>query len=283
VSSINALFTLVPMEWVAAVLLLSMRIGAALLSTPVFSAADVPVRVRVLIVLGLSGALCGGLGLLPGVREGGHDALAALVAHPLRLFRAALGEVALGIVMGLAIHAAFSAFALAGGILDVQLGFGLSQVFDPATNRQSPALTIAFTRMGVVMFFLLNGHHALVRAIAFSLERFPLAVDWSIEAVGAAMLGRVAAMFGLCVALVAPVMVCILLTEMVLGVLARNLPQVNMLTMGIPVKIVVGLTALFVWFSSIGPAMDRVYRGLYEAFDAGFAAGAAPPARAEGF
>lgn len=264
------------MEWVAAVMLLSLRIGAALLSTPVFSAADVPVRVRVLIVLGLSAALCASLGL--GV--GTHDALAKLVVHPLQLFRAGLGELALGIVMGLSVHVAFSAFSLAGGILDVQLGFGLSQVFDPSTSRQSPAMTIAFTRMGVVMFFLVNGHHALVRAIAFSLERFPLAVDWSIEAVGAGLLGRVVALFGLCVALVAPVMFCILLTEMVLGVLARNLPQVNMLTMGIPVKVVVGLTALFVWFSSVGPAMDRVYRGMYESFDAAFAVTAVPSARA---
>jgi len=89
----------------------------------------------------------------------------------------------------------------------------------------------------------------------------------------------VAGLFGLCVAIVAPVIFCILLTEMALGVLARNLPQVNMLTMGIPVKIVVGLAALSFWFTGIGGAMDRVYRGLYEALDSAIGTTPALPVR----
>ena len=277
----TALLELVPMEWMTAVLLLSSRIGAMLLATPLFSSADVPVRVRVLIVVGLSIALCAGLGLVPDAAGTRRDDLVALAAHPLRLFGAALTEVGLGITMALAIHVAFSAFALAGGILDVQLGFGLSQVFDPTSGTQAPVLTIAFNRIGVIVFFLVNGHHALVRAIAFSLQRFPLGAPWPIQSVVPAMLSHVVALFGLCVALMAPIMFCILLTELVLGVLARNLPQVNMLTMGMPVKIVVGLAALCVWFSGIGNAMDRVYRGLYEALDAAFMVdGGALPSRA---
>ena len=268
----NALLDLVPMEWMTAVLLLSARVGAMLLATPLFSAADVPARVRVLVVLGLSIALCAGLGLVPDAAGAPRDALRTLAAHPLQLFRAALTEVALGMTMALAIHVAFSAFALAGGVLDVQLGFGLSQVFDPTSSTQAPVLTIVFNRIGVIVFFLVNGHHALVRAIAFSLQRFPLGAPWPISAVAPVLLAHVAVLFGLCVALVAPILFCILLTEMVLGVLARNLPQVNMLTMGMPVKIVVGLTALCLWFSGIGSAMDRVYRGLYQALDAVFVA-----------
>jgi flagellar biosynthetic protein FliR len=276
----NALLELVPMEWMTAVVLLSSRIGAMLLSTPIFSSADVPVRVRVLIVVGLSIALCAGLGLVPDAVGARRDELLALALHPLRLFRAAMTEAGLGVTMALAIHVAFSAFALAGGMLDVQLGFGLSQVFDPTSNSQAPVLTIAFNRIGVVVFFLLNGHHALMRAIAFSLERFPLGAPWPVESLLPAMLGHLVALFGLCVALVAPIMFCILMAELVLGVLARNLPQVNMLTMGMPIKIVVGLAALCVWFSSIGSAMDRVYRGLYETLDSAFMVGGASlPAR----
>ena len=218
--------------------------------------------------VGLSIALCAGLGLVPDAAGARRDELVALAAHPLRLFRAALIEVGLGMTMALAIHVAFSAFALAGNVLDVQLGFGLSQVFDPTSSTQAPVLTIVFNRIGVVVFFLINGHHALVRAIAFSVQRFPLGAAWPVEAVVPAMLGHLVALFGLCVALMAPIMFCILLTELVLGVLARNLPQFNMMVMGLPVKIVVGLAALCVWFSGIGSAMDRVYRGLYETLDA---------------
>jgi len=68
------------------------------------------------------------------------------------------------------------------------------------------------------------------------------------------------------------------MADLGLGVLARNLPQINMLTMGIPVKIIVGLLALSLWVTGIGPVMARVYGSIYHTWDAFFAA--APPAPA---
>jgi flagellar biosynthetic protein FliR len=268
------LFQWMPMQWLTAVMLLSLRIGAMLTATPVFSAADLPIRARLLVVVGLSIALCSALGLAP---DGGarHDALQALADHPLRLLRAACTELALGLVLSTAIHAAFAAFAVAGQLLDVQLGLGLSQVYDPASGSMAPVLSTAFTRVAVVVFFMADGHHALLRALAFSLERMPLGRSWSLEAVLPAMAGSLAGLFGLCIALAAPVIFCLLLTEMALGVLARNLPQVNMLVMGIPVKAIVGLVALCLWFGAIGGAMDRVYQGLYRTLDAAIAGTAA--------
>jgi flagellar biosynthetic protein FliR len=275
----TAVLDLMPLQWMTAVMLLSLRVGAMLLSTPLFSAADLPVRVRMLVVVGLSVCLCAALGVTRAPWGLQSDALGALTDHPLRLVRSACDEVALGIVLSLPIHAAFAAFAMAGQLLDVQLGFGLSQVFNPASGSTTPVLSTAFSRIAVIMFFLTNGHHALMRAIAFSLERMPLGRPWALEAMLPALAVSVAGLFGLCVAIVAPVIFCILLTEMALGVLARNLPQVNMLTMGIPVKIVVGLAALSFWFTGIGGAMDRVYRGLYEALDSAIGTTPALPVR----
>ena len=272
----NALLDLMPLQWMTAVILLSLRVGAMLLATPVFSAADLPVRVRVFIVVGLAIALCASLGLVPDAAGAQREMLQSLADHPLRLLRCACDEVTLGIVLSVPIHAAFAAFSMAGQLLDVQLGFGLSQVFNPASNTMTPVLSTAFSRIGVVVFFLSNGHHALIRALAFSLERMPLGQPWSLEATLPALAVSVAALFGLCVALAAPVIFCVLLTEMALGVPARNLPQINMLTLGIPVKIIVGIAALCVWFTSIGGAMDRVYQGLYQALDSAIAGAPVP-------
>lgn len=268
----NSLLDLMPLPWLAAVMLMTLRVGAMLVATPIFSAADLPVRVRVFVVIGLSAALCTSLGLVVDPHGGQRLALQSLVDHPLQLMGCACTEIALGIVMSLAIHAAFAAFAVAGQLLDVQLGFGLSQVFNPASNTASPVLSVAFSRIGVVVFFLVNGHHALVRALAFSLERIPLGEPWSVARTLPPMLASVVALFSLCIALAAPIIFCILLTDMALGVLARNLPQVNMLVLGIPVKIVVGLAALCLWFTGIGGAMDRVYKGLYQALDGAISA-----------
>jgi flagellar biosynthetic protein FliR len=74
-------------------------------------------------------------------------------------------------------------------------------------------------------------------------------------------------LFALSFSLAAPVVFCILLVEMSLGVLARNLPQMNMLAMGIPVKIIIGMVALSLWFTGIGNVMLRAYAGIYQAWD----------------
>lgn len=254
-----------------AALLMSLRIGAMLLMTPIFSIANVPVVVRVLFVLGLSGALVAGAAPVD------LEPLASLAAQPGRLLQAACTELALGMTMAVAIHLAFAAFALAGRLLDIQVGFGLAQVFDPAFNGTAPILTTAFSQIALLVFVVVDGHHAVLRAIGYSLERFPLGRGWPGESALLPAIRQMGGMLGLAFSLVAPVVFCILLVELALGVLARNLPQMNMLAMGVPIRICVGLVALSLWFSGIGPVMDRVYRSIYATWDAAFAVPGAQP------
>ena len=168
------------------------------------------------------------------------------------LFISMLGELMVGAVMGLSIMLAFAAFSVAGALLDVQIGYGIAQVLDPVTRRQIPILTSAFNQIAVVVFFLVNGHHALMRGLVYSLERFPPGRPWPFAYAMAPIVKQVAGMFTLGFALAAPVVFCILLVEVGLGVLARNLPQMNMFAMGIPVKIIVGLSALSFWMAGAG-------------------------------
>jgi flagellar biosynthetic protein FliR len=70
-----------------------------------------------------------------------------------------------------------------------------------------------------------------------------------------------------------------LLVELALGVVARNLPQMNMFVIGIPIKIVVGLAALAVWLAGVGDSMNRVYGSIYRTWDSVFAAAPVPVPR----
>ena len=248
-----------------AVFLLSLRLGALLLMTPLLHAINVPPIVRVLLVLGLATVLALGL---PQASEVPGE----LVRQPGALLAASMAEVALGATLALGIFVAFGAISMAGRMLDVQVGFGMAQIIDPATRQQIPGVTSAFNQVGIVVFFLVNGHHALMRGLAYSLERFPLGRGWSMEAAAPIVLKHVAGIFSLAFALAAPVVVCILLVDLALGVVARNLPQMNMFVLGLPVKIVVGLAALSIWFGGMGDAMNRVYGSIYTTWDAMFAA-----------
>lgn len=246
--------------WVAGVLLVATRLSALLLMTPVLHALPLPPTVRLLLVVGLSAALALPLGA-------GASAVHGLPS----LFDALLRELAIGATLGLGVLMAFAGFALAGRLLDVQVGFGIAQVFDPVTRSQVPVLTSAFSLAGVVLFFIANGHHALLRGVAWSLQRFPAGEPWSLQHAAGPVLQQAAGLFTLGFALAAPVVMSLLLVEFALGVLARNLPQVNMLVLGIPVKIVVGLVALSLWAGSMGEVGARIHGQLFASWNALFA------------
>lgn len=240
--------------------LLALRVAATLAMTPVFYAVPLPVVVRMLLVLGLSLVLASGWAAPAGAWTGAAG-----------FARAAFMELALGATLGLGILLAFGAFAVAGQLLDVQLGFGIAQVFDPVTRRPLPILTSAFQYLAVMVFLLVDGHHALLHGIAYSVERFPVGAPWPLAAAAAPLLGQVGGLFSLGFALAVPVVFSILLVEFTLGVVARNLPQMNMFTMGIPVKILAGLVALALWFAGIGGAMSKVYASIAQTWTGIFA------------
>jgi flagellar biosynthesis protein FliR len=251
------------------VFLLSLRVATTFLMTPVLYAMPMPTVVRMLLVLSLSLTIA--LGIAAPVNMARVDTGA--------LWSAAFAEVALGATLALGILLAFAAFDVAGRLLDIQIGFGIAQVFDPVSQRQIPVLTSMFSNLAVLLFFLVNGHHALLRGIAYSTERFPVGGAWSLSPAVAPVLKQVGGLFSLGFALAAPVVFCILLVELTLGVIARNLPQMNMFVLGIPVKIVVGLAALSLWFAGLGGVMTRVYDSIYVTWDGIFSTvpGTTPP------
>jgi flagellar biosynthetic protein FliR len=248
--------------WIVAVLLLSTRVAAALLFTPVLYAAAMPALVRVLLVVALSCALA-----LPFAHAAG-----ATPADWMALAAAGVREATLGATLGLGVLVAFAGFALAGRLLDVQVGFGMAQVLDPLTRSRVPVLSSLFAVLAAVFFFLVDGHHALLRGLAYSIERFPPGQGAAFTTAGDAIAREVAALFGLGFALAAPVILALLLVEFALGVLARTLPQMNVLLLGLPVKIVAGLLALSLWIAGFGAPASRLYAQIAKAWAAWFAA-----------
>jgi flagellar biosynthesis protein FliR len=263
----NAVAALVPAEgvaWLATMLLLSTRIAALLLLTPILYAASLPVLVRVLLSVGIACVLS-----LPFAAPAGE-----VPADVGQLVQALLRETAIGATLGLGILMAFGGFALAGRLVDVQIGFGLAQVFDPLTRSRVPVLSSAFSLFAAVFFFLVNGHHAVLRGIAYSVERFPVGQAWRLSAAAEPLAREGAALFALGFALAAPVVLALLLVDFALGAIARNLPQINMLLLGVPLKVVAGLLALAVWAGTFGAPAARLYEQIYRTWTAWLAVGA---------
>jgi flagellar biosynthesis protein FliR len=238
--------------WIAIVLLASIRLGALFVLAPVFGGISMPAQFRAFFVLALSATLVVGLHL--------PSTQVPMEVAPMVL--AAVSELTLGAAMAFGLFTAFAAFQFAGKLLDIQIGFSLGTVFDPVTRAQSPLLGSLLNMLALALFFALDGHHMLLRGVAYSLERVPpgaLPQNWSLTP----FVDQFGAMFIFGITLVAPVVFALLLVDVGLGIVSRTMPQLNIFTVGIPAKIVVGLLVFASSLTALAPVMARVFHSAF--------------------
>lgn len=238
--------------WAVAVLLLWARLGALLTLSPLAQAIKAPPVFWVLFTLALSGTLCASLGLRVAV-PAGLGGLSLLL----------LSEAALGTMLGLSLHAAFGTLAMAGRLLDLQMGFGMAAVLDPVTRANVPVMGVALTMVGMAVFFGVDGHHALLRGIVQVTQWVPPGAVWRL-ATPSALARAMGAMFSMTIVIVAPALFLLLLTEVVLDFSSRVLPQMNVMFVGMPVKALVGLSTLAIAAPGLAPALRRLYAGVFD-------------------
>lgn len=238
--------------WAMGVYLLALRLGVVLVMTPIFSSLTGLVTVRVLFTLALSVLLVSGLEL--------RSMNTPLSIGP--VIAASLAELLVGATLAFGVFAAFGAFSVAGKVLDIQSGFGIGSVFDPVTRKGSPLFATMLNMLAVAVFFGMDGHHALLRGIAFSAQQVPPGAGFSALSMEA-VLRQFGLMFSLGTALIAPVMFCLFVVEAGLAVMSRVLPQMNIFVVGIPVKITAGIAMFALTIGYLGPVMGRVYASIF--------------------
>jgi len=242
----------VDMGWILTVLLVALRIAATLVLTPVFALGGMPARVRMLLVLALAVSLTSAL-VVP----------ASATALSLSgLLIAAMSELVFGGLLAFGLFTAFAAFQLAGRTIDLQVGFGVASLIDPATRTQAPLLGTFLNTLALAVFFAIDGHHMVIRGLAFSLAHLPPGTPLaSIDA--GAVVAQFGSMFIFALALAAPVLIVVFLVDIAMAVMARTMPQVNVFIVSLPLKILVGLLMLVVSVRFMGPLMERIFENLF--------------------
>lgn len=158
------------------------------------------------------------------------------------LLALAVANIAVGLLIGFVTGVAFQAFFAAGAITDLLSGLGIGATFDPVTGAQASVYDRLFDLTAVIVFFIVGGDHLLIRALDASTVALPL--DGSIEIsprledvvvdqLGVLMIGALQ--------IAAPAIAALFISELVLGVGARLLPQANVFLVGLPLKLLVGL------------------------------------------
>lgn len=236
--------------------LLSVRLGVVLLMTPLLGVFGLPNRFKTMLVVTLSAALVYGI-----------PSWNAAIPHEIGSWISSFSyELVLGLTLSLGVSVAFASISLAGRLIDTQMGYGIAQIFDPLTHRQMPIITGVFNQFAVLFFFILDFHHVLLRGLAMSVDIFPLGKPWPFSDSALILLKHFGGLFSLGFSLVAPIVFCILLVEFALAVLTRNLPQLHMFTLGVPLKLIVGMFALAIWFSGISGILRKLYNSIFESW-----------------
>jgi len=228
---------LIPVEKFQSFLLCAARIGALMGSIPIFSGEQTPVKLRTGLALGISILLFPILDPLIPLQEFKPVGLAVLVAN----------EALLGFMVGLIARLIFTAVELGGTVIGYQMGFAAANVLDPQNQHQISLMSQFQNVFAILIFLALNIHHYFLQAIVYSYKVLPPGrLNFSGEAIPYLM-HLAANMFVLGVKFSAPILAVLLLSGLILGIMARVFPQLNVFLLSFPLNIglsflVVGLT-----------------------------------------
>lgn len=241
---IAGLFEGTPAEVLVAALIFA-RVSAVLAAAPVFRGRSMPTLVKGGLALLLV------LLLLPG--------LSAQVTVPtdlLALLLLTLREVALGLLLGTFVQLIFYAVQVAGQLIDTEMGFQMASLLDPLSGGQLPLVGNFLGMLSVLLYLGLNGHILLIRALGESFRLVPLgAADFNFapDLVVRSFTG----MFALAVQMALPVVGVSLFISLMLGLVAKAVPQMNVFIVSMPLKVLLLSIAVVVALPTLLVFLER--------------------------
>lgn len=239
--------------------LVAARVSGLFLFAPVLASRLVMRRVRVLLLLMLTVAL------YPAVAVGGVQ------VPPMELGTVAmvlLGEVLIGLAIGMMATMPLVAIQVAGSVISYKLGLALAQVYNPEFDAQSEVIGQVLYLMGLGLFIQIGGLEHMVVAIMDTFATLPPGTAWVDVAPAQLMAALIDAAFVVGLRIAMPVLLMATLASLAMGVLMRTIPQINIMSIGFAIQILLGMSVLVVSIFAIGDvASEAITDGLGYVYD----------------
>lgn len=222
------------MAWISPFLWAFFRVLGLFTVAPVISMKTIPQRVRValaaLIVLAAQ----------PSLPPMGNIALNSPEA-----LLVALQQVLIGLTIGFAAKVVFAAIEFAGELIGLQMGLNFASFFDPLTNSQGTAVSRLFSTLAAWLFVVMDGHLLITSAVIHSFTTFPVSAEplGFLREIQPQVWGAEIFKLGFWVAL--PLLSMLLVVNLIMGLITRVSPQMNVFAVGFPITISVGLIGLW--------------------------------------
>lgn len=232
--------------------LIGMRITGVLLAMPILSAGPIPPVLRGFFALAFAALLQPFIGSVPATVWNSNEAMLLLTAR----------ELGLGLLMGFSVRIIFMAFSLALEVAGLQIGFSMASILDPINNAEVSVLSQIGVVLMVLVFFGMNLHHEVFRTLVHSFAVVPIGLPTYDLGASVERLGQMLAesmQIGMRLAM--PAMGIMLLIHVILGIIARAAPQMNLFfNVTFVVNIVVGILVLMMSLPRFIPAMVNFTR-----------------------
>jgi flagellar biosynthetic protein FliR/FlhB len=204
--------------------------------------------------------------LLPGINYSNIN-----IANNYNLIEYVTCEITTGLTLGFVTNLCFLSIKQAGQFIDQQIGFSMVNSFDPNSNSNVTLVEQLLYWCSLILFFSIDGHHMLIKALiesfnSISLGKFILSGN-SFNLIFTAFIQ----FFSIGLKIAIPIMLIVLITDITLGLIGRTVPQLNVMILGLPIKIMLGLFSLTILlpffmniFVSNFNSIQEVIKGLFK-------------------
>ena len=230
-------------------IMILIRVSSFLMTAPFFSMPLIPGRVR----LGLALALA--VALFPSVAPVAPDVPGGVWGYAMT----ALGEAGVGLGMGLVATFVFSAVTVAGQYMDLQIGFAMAALVDPASNVNTTVLAQYLFFLAMLLYLDFDGHLLLIAALAKSYQLVPLSPSGFPAPAAGSVVRTFAQLFVLAVQIAMPLLAVLLVIELVLGFLGRTAPQTNVFMLSFPINVAAGLLTLAIVLPMLAGFLNHLF------------------------
>ena len=231
----------------AGVGLASLRIGSFFLASPLFGYKIIPLQVRIVVSFATSFLIFNSIPI-PNILE---------LAGP-SIFLVIFQELVIGITSGLLLKIFFSSAELAGEKIAASTGLSFAGLIDPESGAQTPVLSQILSLFMIVTFLSLNGHLIAISTILQSYQVLPIGqtnMNLSIIKLGIDAGGL---MFKFGALIMLPVVLGIILLNVVIGVVTRSAPTLNLFSFGFPITMIFAFFLLYICTITIGGNMANL-------------------------
>jgi|YNPMSStandDraft_1061717.scaffolds.fasta_scaffold00009_99 flagellar biosynthetic protein FliR len=237
-------------------LLIFFRVLGLTISSPIFSSTLVPREFILTMVFFVSSAV---FYLVTG------KGYPKIPSDFYSFFLMILNEFAIGISIGLFVNIIFTAFQLAAQFFSFQMGLGISEVLDPLSEIESPVVGQLYNLLSTLIFVTMNGLEYLTMVIYRSFDYISF-IDISKKIPDMLQFGKnlFSTYFMIALQIAIPIMIVLLLVNIVLGIISKFAPRINVFSIGLDIDVVVGFLLIFMYLPFFFSITQNIFKNLFE-------------------